>query len=72
MAPVAGCVKVPGSKSITNRALICAAMATGRTQLNGVLDSEDTRVMVEAWQVLGLELHWDKTACILDIHGCSG
>ena len=72
MAPVAGSVKVPGSKSITNRALICAAMATGRTQLTGVLDSEDTRVMVEAWQVLGLDIHWDKTACILDIHGCSG
>ena len=41
-------VTVPGSKSITNRALILAALAGGETALQGALWSEDTQVMVEA------------------------
>jgi 3-phosphoshikimate 1-carboxyvinyltransferase len=63
---------VPGSKSITNRALICAAMAKGKSLLTGVLDSEDTRVMVEAWQKMGLVLHWDKQDHCISITGCEG
>jgi 3-phosphoshikimate 1-carboxyvinyltransferase len=44
---------IPGSKSITNRALILAALADGRTRLTGALWSEDTEIMVEALRVLG-------------------
>jgi len=46
-------VAVPGSKSITNRALVLAALATGETELRGALWSEDTEVMVECLQTLG-------------------
>jgi 3-phosphoshikimate 1-carboxyvinyltransferase len=51
--PVRAEITVPGSKSITNRALILAALAEGETTLRGALWSEDTRVMVECLQELG-------------------
>jgi 3-phosphoshikimate 1-carboxyvinyltransferase len=51
--PVTACVTVPGSKSITNRALLLAALAPGETILEGALWSEDTQVMVECLQELG-------------------
>ena len=44
--PVRGTIRPPGSKSLTNRALIVAALADGSSRLSGVLDSQDTRVMV--------------------------
>src|SRR6266850_5881907 len=46
-------ITVPGSKSITNRALVLAALAEGETTLQGALWSEDTQVMVECLQELG-------------------
>ena len=49
-------ITVPGSKSVTNRALILAALAQGRTVLRGALWSEDTRVMVECLQALGFSV----------------
>jgi 3-phosphoshikimate 1-carboxyvinyltransferase len=52
-APVRAEITVPGSKSITNRALILAALAEGETVLRGALWSEDTQVMVECLQELG-------------------
>src|SRR6266478_3703681 len=52
-APVQAEITVPGSKSITNRALILAALADGETKLQGALWSEDTQVMVEALWKLG-------------------
>jgi 3-phosphoshikimate 1-carboxyvinyltransferase len=51
--PVRAEITVPGSKSITNRALILAALADGETILNGALWSEDTQIMVECLQELG-------------------
>jgi 3-phosphoshikimate 1-carboxyvinyltransferase len=51
--PVSAEITVPGSKSITNRALILAALADGETTLQGALWSEDTQVMVECLQELG-------------------
>src|SRR5947208_6845284 len=54
--PVKAEITVPGSKSITNRALILAALAKGGTTLEGALWSEDTQVMVEALRKLGFEL----------------
>lgn len=70
--PLYGTVCPPGSKSLTNRALLCAALAKGKSTLTGVLDSEDTRVMIEAWQKLGLELEWDVAQKIIEIDGCGG
>jgi 3-phosphoshikimate 1-carboxyvinyltransferase len=54
--PVRAEITVPGSKSITNRALILAALADGEVILEGALWSEDTRVMVEALQKLGFQI----------------
>jgi 3-phosphoshikimate 1-carboxyvinyltransferase len=51
--PVQAEITVPGSKSITNRALILAALSEGETTLRGALWSEDTQVMVECLQDLG-------------------
>ena len=70
--PIVGSIRVPGSKSLTNRAVICAAMAQGRSVLTGVLESEDTTVMVDAWRQLGLRIDWDRDRCQLLIDGCSG
>src|SRR5215468_6518940 len=51
--PVRAEITVPGSKSITNRALILAALADGEVRLEGALWSEDTQIMVECLQDLG-------------------
>ena len=51
--PVKAVVTVPGSKSLTNRALLTAALAGGRSVLTGALDSEDTRIMAEALRQVG-------------------
>jgi len=71
-SPPAATVRVPGSKSLTNRALIIAAMADGPSTLTGVLDSEDTRVMVEAIQALGIPVVHDTAAAGVRIEGCGG
>src|SRR5271169_601309 len=55
--PVRAEITVPGSKSITNRALILAALADGEVTLTGALWSEDTQIMVECLQKLGFEIH---------------
>lgn len=70
--PLVGTVRVPGSKSLTNRAVICAAMARGQSILTGVLESEDTIVMVDAWRKLGLRIEWDRNRSELLIDGCGG
>ena len=54
--PVRAEITVPGSKSITNRALILAALADGEVTLTGALWSEDTQVMTEALQELGFQI----------------
>src|SRR6186713_1858469 len=51
--PVHAQITVPGSKSITNRALVLAALAEGEVTLQGALWSEDTQIMVECLQELG-------------------
>jgi 3-phosphoshikimate 1-carboxyvinyltransferase len=54
--PLDAAVRVPGSKSITNRALLIAALAKGESELRGALASDDTRVMFEALGGLGCEV----------------
>ena len=51
-----GTVQLPGSKSLSNRALLLAALATGQTQIRGLLDSDDTAVMIESLRRLGARL----------------
>src|SRR2546430_967280 len=55
--PVHAEITVPGSKSITNRALILAALADGTTTLRGALWSDDTQVMADALKKLGFEIN---------------
>jgi 3-phosphoshikimate 1-carboxyvinyltransferase len=69
---VVGTVRPPGSKSLTNRALITAALATGASRLTGVLDSRDTQVMLESLKRLGLAVTADAAARTIDIVGCGG
>jgi 3-phosphoshikimate 1-carboxyvinyltransferase len=71
-APLDTSIRPPGSKSLTNRALICAALARGRSVLRGVLESEDTRLMIESLRALGLTIVEDHAACTLEITGCDG
>jgi 3-phosphoshikimate 1-carboxyvinyltransferase len=51
-----GRLRLPGSKSISNRTLLLAALARGETVLHGLLDSDDTRVMREALHTLGVRI----------------
>ncbi len=50
----AGTVRLPGSKSISNRVLLLAALAQGETEVHGLLDADDTRVMRDALAALGV------------------
>ena len=70
--PVRGSVTLPGSKSITNRALILAALAKGTTILNGALFSRDTRIMVAALKQLGFKVETDETALTIRLEGRGG
>jgi len=70
--PVSGRLRPPGSKSITNRALILAALADGRSKLTGVLESTDTRVMIESLNRLGIAVSHDAAACVCEVDGCGG
>ena len=59
LAPVshaAGTVRLPGSKSISNRVLLLSALAKGKTQVYGLLDADDTRVMLDALQKLDISI----------------
>jgi 3-phosphoshikimate 1-carboxyvinyltransferase len=70
--PLVGSIRPPGSKSITNRALIVAALARGTSHLSGVLDSQDTRVMLESLRRLGLSFSQDVSRGTVEITGCAG
>jgi len=70
--PVRGRIRPPGSKSITNRALVCAALAKGTSTLTGALDSDDTRVMVEGLRQLGIRVQRSGQHTEFDIVGCNG
>ena len=70
--PIQGEIRPPGSKSITNRALIIAALARGTSRLSGVLDSVDTRVMIDSLQRLGIDVEVDLANCIFTVHGRGG
>ncbi|MEX2504669.1 MAG: 3-phosphoshikimate 1-carboxyvinyltransferase [Egicoccus sp.] len=70
--PVDASVRVPGSKSITNRALVAAALATGDSTLDGVLFADDTDAMLAALTDLGVRLDVDRAGRSVVVHGVGG
>lgn len=69
-APLTGRVMPPGSKSITNRALLVAALAKGTSRLSGALKSDDTRYMAQALRDMGVEIaEPDATSFIVTSDG---
>lgn len=70
--PIIGSIRPPGSKSLTNRALVVAALADGITSLTGVLDSRDTEVMIDSLRRLGVAVDQDRSAGTAKVTGCGG
>ena len=70
LSGAAGTVKLPGSKSISNRVLLLAGLAEGPTEIHELLDSDDTRVMLAALRQLGCAL--DHADGVLRVHGLGG
>ncbi|MBT5016788.1 3-phosphoshikimate 1-carboxyvinyltransferase [Candidatus Peregrinibacteria bacterium] len=63
MTPI---ITIPGSKSYTNRALLMAALAPGQSVLKGCLLSDDTKVMIEALETLGVKITTNETTLTID------
>lgn len=70
--PLDAVVRVPGSKSYTNRALLVAALADGSSTLTGALFSDDTRYMSEALGALGVRVEADEAASSFHVQGSGG
>ncbi len=70
--PIDGTVSVPGSKSITNRALLLAALADGASRLEGALFSDDTRYMEAALNQLGVPVRGDEKNAVYEVEGRGG
>jgi 3-phosphoshikimate 1-carboxyvinyltransferase len=68
---VAGTVRLPGSKSISNRVLLLAALSRGATRVRGLLDAEDTRVMLDALQKLDIDIDMRDFSCLV-VNGAGG
>src|SRR5215211_6909169 len=62
--PIDAVARIPGSKSITNRALLAAALADGVTELTGALHSDDTRYMAAALNALGVTVETDEPGAV--------
>ncbi|MDR3370742.1 bifunctional 3-phosphoshikimate 1-carboxyvinyltransferase/cytidylate kinase [Rhodoferax sp.] len=65
-----GCITLPGSKSISNRVLLLAALSQGSTVVHDLLDSDDTHVMLEALRQLGCGVHQNNST--VTINGLGG
>ncbi|MFI7597726.1 3-phosphoshikimate 1-carboxyvinyltransferase [Actinoplanes sp. NPDC049681] len=68
-SPLDATVRPPGSKSITNRALLCAALAPGTSVLSGALFADDTRAMMGAVAALGARVVTDEAARTIEVTG---
>ncbi|RUM72958.1 MAG: 3-phosphoshikimate 1-carboxyvinyltransferase [Sulfurovum sp.] len=68
---IEGEINLPGSKSLSNRALLLAALAKGTTKITNLLESDDTRYMLEALKELGIDyrLSEDKQECVITGNG---
>ena len=65
-------IDLPGSKSITNRALVVAGLADGESELAGVLFSEDTHVMMDSLQKMGVGIRQNLNGLSVSISGTGG
>jgi 3-phosphoshikimate 1-carboxyvinyltransferase len=65
-------IRLPGSKSVTNRALMCAALARGTSKLTNILDAADTQAMVGALSALGVEIAPSSSESELVVLGANG
>ncbi|MCB9705090.1 MAG: 3-phosphoshikimate 1-carboxyvinyltransferase [Myxococcales bacterium] len=70
--PIAGVMRPPGSKSITNRALLLAALAAGESTLSGCLESEDTEIMRAALARLGVRCDASEGGARVVVEGAGG
>jgi 3-phosphoshikimate 1-carboxyvinyltransferase len=70
--PFTATAAVPGSKSLTNRALILAALASGISELSNILLADDTRVMLQGLEKLGFPLQLDVASHSVKITGAAG
>ncbi|CRL63212.1 3-phosphoshikimate 1-carboxyvinyltransferase [Proteus vulgaris] len=72
IAHIEGTINLPGSKSVSNRALLLAALAKGKTRLTNLLDSDDIRHMLNALKALGVEYQLSNNNTVCDIEGLGG
>ncbi|HEY7038152.1 MAG TPA: 3-phosphoshikimate 1-carboxyvinyltransferase, partial [Methylomirabilota bacterium] len=70
--PFDATVTLPGSKSYSNRALLVAALARGRSEITGALWSDDTRYMHRALEALGVPVHAQEAARTFVVDGVDG
>ena len=67
-----GTINLPGSKSVSNRALLLSALSQGKTRLTNLLDSDDVRYMLDALKALNIKYHLSDDRTICDIEGVGG
>lgn len=67
-----GTIRLPGSKSISNRVLLLAALSRGQTRVRGLLASDDTRVMLDALRTLGVNWVQQGESSDVIVDGCGG
>ena len=70
--PLNAVVRVPGSKSLTNRALLIASLANGTTHLTNALFSDDSRYFAKALQTLGFDVQLDEASHKMTVTGLGG
>ncbi|MGD9832903.1 MAG: bifunctional 3-phosphoshikimate 1-carboxyvinyltransferase/cytidylate kinase, partial [Piscinibacter sp.] len=70
LGTAAGTVRLPGSKSISNRVLLLAGLSAGTTEVHDLLDSDDTQVMLAALEQLGCRL--ERDGAVLRVTGLGG
>lgn len=70
--PINAVVRPPGSKSITNRALVCAGLASGESRLSGVLFADDTEAMLSCLAELGVGIARDEASNAVSVLGVGG
>ncbi|HTO93983.1 MAG TPA: 3-phosphoshikimate 1-carboxyvinyltransferase, partial [Bacteroidota bacterium] len=64
--PLAGRMTVPGSKSLTNRAIVCAALARGRSRLSGASTSDDSALLANGLNQMGILVRRDGDALVVE------
>src|SRR5512138_1600885 len=70
--PLHAIVRVPGSKSLTNRALLIASLANGTTRLTNALFSDDSCYFARVLQTLGFDIQLDEAIHVMTITGLGG